>query len=123
MGHQLLLSSTEDLLSFEDPLTKGNFSCAFIQDNPLDQTNSDECKKEIESTRNGTEKCEYWQSCNFHAVKDRHCRGFPASELAAIIIPVAILLLGTAIFAIYCFKRKAQQTDAEIEVRPSYSFL
>ena len=63
-----------------------------------------------EKNESGRSNCEYWQKCDFKAVKGKDCEVI-ASNVAALVIPVAILLLGTAIFAIHCFKKKADKAE------------
>ena len=54
--------------------------------------------------------CQYWQTCNFSAIKSKTCE-VVASRVVALVIPIVILLLTTAIFAIYCFKKRADRAE------------
>ena len=50
------------------------------------------------------------QTCEFSATKGKKCDVI-ASRVVALVIPIVILLLTTAIFAIYCFKKKADKAE------------
>ena len=50
------------------------------------------------------------QTCEFSATKGTKCEVI-ASRVVALVIPIVILLLTTAIFAIYCFKKKADKAE------------
>ena len=52
--------------------------------------------------------CLYVQTCDFAVNKDKNCDVI-ASRVVALVIPIVILLLTTAIFALYCFKKKADR--------------
>ena len=69
---------------------------------------SDACLAEMKDS--GAESCQYWQTCDFTAVKGKDCEVI-ASRVVALVIPIVILLLTTAIFAIYCFKKKADKAE------------
>ena len=69
---------------------------------------SDACLAEMKDS--GAESCQYWQTCDFTAVKGKDCKVI-ASRVVALVIPIVILLLTTAIFAIYCFKKKADKAE------------
>ena len=69
---------------------------------------SDACLAEMKDSEG--ESCQYWQTCDFTAVKGKNCEVI-ASRVVALVIPIVILLLTTAIFAIYCFKKKADKAE------------
>ena len=101
-------SNTIEDFSIEDEFeNESNFDCLFLQSNPKDNS-SPQCVNE--KNESGRSNCEYWQKCDFKAVKGKDCEVI-ASNVAALVIPVAILLLGTAIFAIHCFKKKADKAE------------
>ena len=93
----------------ENPSIEDDFYCAFLQRNPVDNSSA-LCQKEKDQSKQST--CQYWQTCDFTAVKGRTCDVI-ASRVVALVIPIVILLLTTAIFAIYCFRKKAQRAEAE----------
>ena len=72
--------------------------------------NSQACQNE--KANSGLDVCQYWQTCEFTAVKSKDCDVI-ASRVVALVIPIVILLLTTAIFAIYCFRKKARRAEAE----------
>lgn len=102
----------------ENPSIEDEFDCLFVQGNPMDNS-SVACMKERNEFSPRKANCEYFQACKFTAVKGKDCE-LIASNIAALVIPVVILLLGTAIFAIYCFKKKAdkaEKADKELKER------
>ena len=105
IAHQALLRKKPT--TPEDPSIEDEFDCLFLQKNPLDKS-STQCVNEKNESQG--ENCEYWQTCDFKAVKGKDCEVI-ASYVAALVIPIVILLLGTAIFAIYCFKKKADKAE------------
>ena len=110
--HQALLRKKPS--APENPSITDDFDCVFLQGNPLD-TNSVACIQEKESLAEGnSEDCQYWQTCDFKAVKGKDCEVI-ASRVVALVIPIVILLLTTAIFAIYCFKKKADKAHEATE--------
>ena len=54
------------------------------------------------------------QTCNFEVNKGKNCAVI-ASRVVALVIPIVILLLTTAIFSIYCFKKKAERAERSKE--------
>ena len=50
------------------------------------------------------------QTCDFAVNKGKKC-DVVASRVVALVIPIVILLLTTAIFSIYCFKKKADKAE------------
>ena len=95
----------------ENPSIEDDFDCMFLQANPLDK-NSTFCIADMEATNQTT--CEYWQACEFTTNKGQTCNVI-ASSVVALVIPIVILLLTTAIFAIYCFKKKADKAEEQNE--------
>ena len=73
---------------------------------------SDECKAERLQAGIKDGNCTYWQTCEFSAVKNKQCDVI-ASRVVALVIPIVVLLLTTAIFAIYCFKKKADKAHEQ----------
>ena len=76
-----------------------------IKGNKKDNS-SNECRAEkgIQQT------CQYVQTCDFAVHKGENCDVI-ASRVVALVIPIVILLLTTAIFSIYCFKKKADRAE------------
>ena len=105
--HQALLRKKPS--APENPSITDDFDCVFLQGNPLD-TESEFCVQEKGDVAN----CQYWQTCDFKAVKGKDCEVI-ASRVVALVIPIVILLLTTAIFAIYCFKKKADKAQEATE--------
>ena len=50
------------------------------------------------------------QTCDFAVHKGKNCDVI-ASRVVALVIPIVIMLLTTAIFSIYCFKKKADKAE------------
>ena len=108
LKHQALLRR---LTISENPSIEDDFDCMFLQANPKDN-DSKYCQDE--KTKWNRINCEYWQTCEFKVEKGRDCEVM-ASKVVALVIPVVILLLTTAIFAIYCFKKKADKAEEQNE--------
>ena len=112
--HQALLRRKPS--THENPTIESDFDCVSLQGNPKDKNESFDCQNEIEdicrddNCRNVT--CRYWQTCEFKAEKGHKCE-IIASKVVALVIPIVILLLTTAVFAIYCFKKKADDADEQ----------
>ena len=94
----------------EYPTIESDFDCVFLQSNPKDQNESPSCKNETADS--GYDICQYWQTCEFNARTGQECE-IVASKVVALVIPIVILLLTTAVFAIYCFKKKADNAEKQ----------
>ena len=105
--HQALLRKKAS--APENPSITDDFDCVFLQGNP-DDTDSNECIQE----KGNLPDCQYWQTCDFKAVKGKDCEVI-ASRVVALVIPIVILLLTTAIFAIYCFKKKGDEAKKKTD--------
>ena len=107
LQHQALLRrkpTTPKVSSITD-----DFDCVFLQANPKDNS-SDYCKGE----KMGFDRpnCEYWQTCEFKAIKGQDCDVIK-ENVVALVIPIGIVLLASAIVAICCFKKKADIAERE----------
>ena len=99
--------SSRDFYDKKRALALPSFFFNLYKGNKKD-ANSEVCRNEIATS--GNEFCQYWQTCDFKAVKGKNCDVI-ASRVVALVIPIVILLLTTAIFAIYCFKKKADKAE------------
>ena len=66
LQHQALLRRKPT--TTETPSITDDFDCVFLQANPLDNTSPDCVAEKL-----GRLNCEYWQTCEFKAIKGQDC--------------------------------------------------
>ena len=93
LEHQAILRRTSS--TPENPSILDKFDCFFLQRNPDDNSSG----------------ANYFQTCNFNAIKDKYCNYAVSSVVGVVFISCLVMVLTIAGTLIYCLKRKSNPRE------------